>query len=74
MAGQCFTIAGCIVTPLKSWSRPDAEDFLFEEAALLDQWKLVEWRGLFVAECRYLIQPRRSMSKWTRMPHSFFRR
>ena len=35
--------------------RAEVEDFLFLEAALLDDWKLTEWRGLFLEECRYLV-------------------
>jgi len=30
-----------------SVSRNDIENFLFEEAALLDDWKLTEWVALF---------------------------
>lgn len=41
--------------PLESWTRTEAENFLFEEAALLDEWKLDEWRALFLPECRYLV-------------------
>jgi p-cumate 2,3-dioxygenase subunit beta len=40
---------------LRSWGRQQAEDFLFEEAALLDEWKLDQWRALFAEECRYLV-------------------
>ena len=36
-------------------TRAQLEDFLFLEAALLDDWKLVEWRALFLQECRYLV-------------------
>jgi p-cumate 2,3-dioxygenase beta subunit len=36
-------------------SRAEIEDFLFLEAALLDDWKLPEWRALFVDECSYLV-------------------
>lgn len=36
-------------------TRSQVEDFLFEEAALLDDWKLKEWFALFAAECRYLV-------------------
>ncbi len=31
------------------------EDFLIHEAALLDEWSLVEWRKLFTEDCRYLV-------------------
>lgn len=36
-------------------SRSDAEDFLIEEAALLDSWKLLEWADLFTADGEYLV-------------------
>ena len=36
-------------------TRQDVEDILFEEAALLDAWRLEEWRALFAADCRYLV-------------------
>jgi p-cumate 2,3-dioxygenase beta subunit len=36
-------------------SRTEIEDFLFLEAALLDDWKLPEWRALFLDECSYLV-------------------
>ena len=37
------------------FSRSDAEDFLFREAALLDDWKLMEWAELFTDDGEYLI-------------------
>ena len=36
-------------------TRAAAEDFLFEEAALLDEWRLDEWLGLFLPEGTYEI-------------------
>ena len=36
-----------------SFSRVDYEDFLYHEAALLDEWKLEEWLGLFVEGATY---------------------
>jgi p-cumate 2,3-dioxygenase beta subunit len=33
------------------------EDFLFEEADLLDQWKLDEWLALFTDDARYYVPP-----------------
>jgi p-cumate 2,3-dioxygenase subunit beta len=36
-------------------TRPEVEDFLFLEAALLDEWRLTEWRALFLPECRYIV-------------------
>ena len=31
------------------------EEFLFKEAALLDDWKLEEWIGLFTEDARYVV-------------------
>ncbi len=39
-------------TPL---TRTEAEEFLFQEAALLDAWKLEEWANLFTDDGEYLI-------------------
>jgi len=36
-------------------SRSDAEDFLIQEAALLDSWKLMEWTELFTEDGEYLV-------------------
>lgn len=36
-------------------NRADAEDFLYEEAALLDEWRLREWLGLFTDDGVYQI-------------------
>ena len=35
--------------------REMVEDFLYQEAALLDQWRLDEWLTLFTADARYLV-------------------
>jgi p-cumate 2,3-dioxygenase beta subunit len=35
--------------------RAEAEEFLFEEAALLDGWRLDEWLDLVLPEVRYLV-------------------
>jgi p-cumate 2,3-dioxygenase beta subunit len=40
---------------MKAYSRSDIEEFFVEEAALLDNWQLAEWRALFAADCRYLV-------------------
>jgi p-cumate 2,3-dioxygenase beta subunit len=40
---------------LLEMTRAEVEDFLFLEAALLDDWKLQEWRALFLDECQYLV-------------------
>jgi p-cumate 2,3-dioxygenase subunit beta len=34
-------------------TRADIEDFLFAEAALLDEWRLEEWLDLFTIDCVY---------------------
>lgn len=34
-------------------SRADVEDFLYREAALLDEWRLEEWLDLFTLDCLY---------------------
>src|SRR3712207_1233771 len=36
-------------------SRQEVEDFLFREAALLDEWRLDEWLTLFTEDCRYVV-------------------
>jgi len=33
------------------------ERFVFDEAELLDSWKLLEWKALFTDDARYLIPP-----------------
>ena len=40
---------------LRGLTRAEAEDFLILEAALLNEWRLEEWRALFTEECRYLV-------------------
>jgi p-cumate 2,3-dioxygenase subunit beta len=35
--------------------REMVENFLYQEAALLDQWRLDEWLALFTADGRYLV-------------------
>jgi p-cumate 2,3-dioxygenase subunit beta len=35
--------------------RETVEDFLYQEAALLDSWRLDEWLALFTADGRYLV-------------------
>jgi p-cumate 2,3-dioxygenase subunit beta len=36
-------------------TRADVEEFLFREAALLDEWRLQEWLELFTVDCLYEI-------------------
>ena len=38
-------------------SRAELEDFLFLEAALLDNWQLDEWLALFAVGARYFVPP-----------------
>jgi p-cumate 2,3-dioxygenase subunit beta len=35
--------------------RADVEDFLYAEAALLDEWRLDEWLALFTDDARYVV-------------------
>ncbi len=35
--------------------RPAVEDFLYQEAALLDEWRLDEWLALFAEDARYVV-------------------
>ena len=37
--------------------RLTVEDFLYREAALLDDWKLKEWLALFSPSARYEVAP-----------------
>jgi p-cumate 2,3-dioxygenase beta subunit len=36
-------------------SRAEVEDFLYREAALLDNWQLMEWAALFTEDGEYLV-------------------
>lgn len=36
-------------------TRQEVEDFLYYEAALLDDWQLDEWLTLFTEDCRYVV-------------------
>jgi p-cumate 2,3-dioxygenase subunit beta len=38
-------------------TRAEVEDFLFHEAALLDEWRLDEWQTLLTDDAHYLIPP-----------------
>jgi p-cumate 2,3-dioxygenase beta subunit len=35
--------------------RHEIEEFLYAEAELLDQWRLLEWLELFALDCRYIV-------------------
>lgn len=43
-----------ITAPLP-FTRSEIEDFLFEEAALLDDWRLEEWLALYSADALYQV-------------------
>jgi p-cumate 2,3-dioxygenase beta subunit len=36
-------------------TRGEVEDFLYEEAALLDEWRLAEWHALFTEDATYRV-------------------
>ncbi len=38
-------------------TRADVEDFLYHEAALLDDWKLKEWEALLTDDAAYYVPP-----------------
>ena len=38
-------------------TRAEAEDFLYREAALLDDWKLNEWQALLTDDATYYVPP-----------------
>jgi p-cumate 2,3-dioxygenase beta subunit len=40
-----------------SVTRSDVEDFLYNEAALLDEWRLDEWLELLTEDCVYRVPP-----------------
>lgn len=39
----------------REMTRAEIEDFLYREAALLDDWKLAEWLALWTADASYLV-------------------
>ena len=47
------------VAAQKVVTRAQVEDFLYHEAALLDEWKLDEWQALFSRPATGLSAPRR---------------
>ena len=38
-------------------TRAEVEDFLYHEAALLDEWKLNEWQELLTDDAAYYVPP-----------------
>ncbi len=47
--------SGVPATPENLMLRLAVEHFLFEEAALLDAWRLEEWLALFTEDCLYVV-------------------
>jgi p-cumate 2,3-dioxygenase beta subunit len=45
------------VTVATGWSRASVEAFLYDEAELLDAWRLEEWLGLFEPDAVYEVPP-----------------
>ena len=43
--------------PASTVTRAEVEDFLYLEAALLDDWKLNEWEGLLTDDACYYVPP-----------------
>ena len=39
-------------------TRAEVEDFLYQEAALLDDWKLNEWEKLLTDDATYYVPPK----------------
>lgn len=39
----------------ESFTREEVEDFLYQEAALLDEWRLDDWLDLFTENCQYVV-------------------
>ena len=54
--------------------REEVEDFLYQEAELLDEWRLDEWAALFTEDARYIVPttdlPDGDPQKDLRMPAS----
>ena len=44
-----------MTAPNKPTLRETVEDFLYKEAALLDEWRLDEWADLFTEDTRYVV-------------------
>src|SRR5262249_23664027 len=48
---------GVTVAAQKVVTRAQVEDFLYHEAALLDEWKLDEWQTLLTDDATYYVPP-----------------
>jgi len=44
-----------LALPAADLTRGEVEDFLYEEAALLDEWRLAEWHALFTEDASYRV-------------------
>lgn len=55
----------------KAFQRAEIEDFLYQEAAYLDEWKLNEWLSLFTGDASYLV-PAASMGRDAKPEESLF--
>ncbi|MCZ6888511.1 MAG: aromatic-ring-hydroxylating dioxygenase subunit beta [Gammaproteobacteria bacterium] len=42
---------------MSALTREEVENFLYDEAALLDEWKLDEWLGLMTDDVEYFVPP-----------------
>lgn len=51
------TLAADRSTRVPRETRAALEDFLYDEAELLDQWRLIEWLDLFAPDAHYLVPP-----------------
>jgi p-cumate 2,3-dioxygenase beta subunit len=57
--------------PTLTVTRADAEDFLYQEAALLDEWQLDAWLGLYEEGGTFEV-PTTDYTGWDRMSGGFF--
>ncbi len=53
-------------------TRNDVEEFLYREAALLDDWKLNEWLALFTEDARYDVPTTGQPADVSHQTHLFF--
>jgi p-cumate 2,3-dioxygenase subunit beta len=51
-------------------SRPDVEDFLYHEAELLDEWKLMDWKDLYAEDSAYEITATDCEDPWNADPET----
>ncbi len=48
-------VSAITALPAADLTRGEIEDFLYEEAALLDEWRLAEWHALFTEDATYRV-------------------